>query len=169
MKTKIPYKFALALALLQGLPASLLAQTAASPATNPDGDSPVVLEKFTVNTDRDQGYMAVDSLAGGRMATPLRVTPSAVSAITKEFLQDLGVTDLQTALQWSLNVVPTNFRSGNEGGTAGGTHNFWSVSIRGDGHVQGGNPPTKNYFPVYMVIDTYNVERFEINSGPNSI
>ncbi|HTO04095.1 MAG TPA: TonB-dependent receptor plug domain-containing protein, partial [Opitutus sp.] len=171
MKTKIPCKFAVALALLPGLTASLPAQTAA-PATISPGDSseqPVVLETFTVNTDRDQGYIAVDSLAGGRQNTPLRVTPSAVSSLTKEFINDLAVTDLQDALQWSLNVTPTNFRSGNVGGTGGDTHNFWSVSVRGDAHVQGGNPPTKNYFPTFMIIDTYNVERIEINSGPNSI
>ena len=170
MKTHMPSKLALVLGLAFGLPAALTAQsTPPSPSTESARDDVVQMNPFAVNTDRDFGYVAVDSLAGGRQNTPLRITPSAVSALTQEFISDTGVTDLQSALKWSLNVVPTNFRSGNEGGTAGDTHNFWSISIRGDGHVQGGNPPTKNYFPTFMVIDTYNVERIEINSGPNSI
>jgi outer membrane receptor protein involved in Fe transport len=144
----------------------VLAQT--TPPSSAD-DQPVLLSPFSVSVERDQGYVAVDSLAGGRQNTPLRVTPSAVSAMTKEFISDLGVTDLQSALAWSLNVVPTNFRSGNNGGTGGDTHNFWSISIRSDGKSQGGNPPTKNYFPTFMIIDTYNVDRIETNSGPNSI
>lgn len=148
--------------------ASLMAQTSAPPAPALQNEK-VVLDTFTVSVDRDQGYVAVDSLAGGRQNTPLRLTPSAVSALTSEFISDLGITDMQDALQWSLNVAPTNFRAGNAGGTGGGTFNFWSVSIRGDAHVQGGNPPTKNYFPTYMVIDSYNVDRIEFNSGPNSI
>jgi outer membrane receptor protein involved in Fe transport len=167
MKTRIPRTLTLAFALTSGLTASLTAQT--TPTAPPADDQPILLTPFSVSVERDQGYVAVDSLAGGRQNTPLRVTPSAVSAMTKEFISDLGVTDLQSALSWSLNAVPTNFRSGNNGGTAGDTHNFWSISIRGDGHVQGGNPPTKNYFPTYQVIDMYNVERIETNSGPNSI
>jgi len=161
MKTARSLQAALALTAAT----SLLAQTNVVP---PSGEK-LVLDPFSVNVSRDFGYVAVDSLAGGRQNTPLRLTPSAVSALTQEFLADTGATDLQSALKWSLNVVPTNFRSGSAGGTAGDTHNFWSLSIRGDSHVQGGNPPTKNYFPTYMVIDTYNVERVEINSGPNSI
>jgi outer membrane receptor protein involved in Fe transport len=167
MKTPRLTSIALALAIA----VSLSAQTTPPPPPSPPqpDDPTFVLDPFTINVGSDSGYVAVDSLAGGRQNTPLRITPSAVSALTSEFIADTGATDLEGALRWSLNAIPTNFRSGSEGGTGGDTHNFWSFSIRGDSHVQGGNPPTKNYFPTYMVIDTYNVERIEINSGPNSI
>ncbi|HEY8994168.1 MAG TPA: TonB-dependent receptor plug domain-containing protein [Lacunisphaera sp.] len=165
MKTPTPSSIAL-LALAVSVSSPAQTQT---PAPSSAADPTLVLDPFAVNVERDYGYVAVDSLAGGRQNTPLRITPSAVSALTREFIADTGVTDLESVLRWSLNVVPTNFRSGSAGGTGGDTHNFWSLSIRGDGHVQGGNPPTKNYFPTYMVIDMYNVERVEINSGPNSI
>jgi outer membrane receptor protein involved in Fe transport len=166
MKTQIPYKFALALALMPGLPASLLAQTTPAPAA---GDQPVVLEKFTVNTDRDQGYVAVDSLAGGRQNSPIRVTPASMSSLTAQFIADLNITDLNDALKWSLNTVPTTDRGGFTGGTGGDVFNYWSISSRGGQSVQGGNPPTKNYFPLYVIVDMYNVDRIEFDQGPNSI
>jgi hypothetical protein len=128
-----------------------------------------VLETFKVNLEKDNGYIAVDSLAGGRQATPIRVTPAAMSSITGQFISDLGITNVQDALKWSLNTVPTSDRNGFNGGSGGGVFNFWSVSIRGDSHVQGGNPPTKNYFPLFVVSDTYNVDRIEFDHGPNSI
>src|SRR6478609_8867858 len=146
------------IALVLAASTSLPAQTVPPPAAaDTAADPALVLDPFTINVESDSGYVAVDSLAGGRQNTPLRITPSAVSALTSEFIADTGATDLESALRWSLNAIPTNFRSGSEGGTGGDTHNFWSFSIRGDSHVQGGNPPTKNYFPTYMVIDTYNV------------
>lgn len=151
---------------------TLPAQTTTPPGapTPAETDEDVVtLDLFTVNTSKDTGYVAVDALAGGRQNTPLRVTPSTVSSITAGFINDLGLTSVQDALQWTLNTIPTNFRSGMAGGNAGDTFNYWSVSIRGDSHVQGGNPPTKNYFPTFMLIDTYNIDRIEVDAGPNSI
>ncbi|MFI5335332.1 MAG: TonB-dependent siderophore receptor [Opitutales bacterium] len=160
-----------AFVLTLGLQASLLAQTApASPSTATAEDQNVVkLETFTVNTDKDNGYTAVDSLAGGRQAAPIRVTPASMSSLTSAFISDLGLTNVQDALKWSLDTVPTSDRSGFSGGSGGGVFNFWSVSIRGDAHVQGGNPPTKNYFPLFVISDTYNVDRIEFDHGPNSI
>ncbi|HVU36220.1 MAG TPA: TonB-dependent receptor plug domain-containing protein [Opitutaceae bacterium] len=168
MNTPHPRLLASALLLTLGLPAGLLAQTAA-PAVPPSDEGTVTMSPFTVSTSRDNGYIAVDSLAGGRQAAPLRVTPAAISSMTREFIDDLSLTNVQDALRWSLNTVPTSWRNGLSGASGGDVFNFWSVSIRGDSHVQGGNPPTKNYFPTFMGIDTYNIDRIETDSGPNSI
>ncbi len=171
---------AFALTLAFGTPVIAPAQSTATPppnnGTTTENSSPsgqdsdvVILNTFVVNTEKDTGYVAVDSLAGGRQNTPVRVTPAAVSSLTNEVLSDLAITDVQDALQWSLNVVPTSFRNGMNGGSGGDVFNYWSVSIRGDNHVQGGNPPTKNYFPTFMPIDVYNIDRLEVDGGPNSI
>ncbi len=138
-------------------------------SANPNDNAIVALSAFTVSAEKDNGYLAVDSLSGGRLATPLRVTPAPVSSLTSQFMSDLTLTDVQSSLKWSLNAVPTDFRNGISGASGGEVFNFWSVSIRGDSHVQGGNPPTKNYFPTFMMIDTYNIDRIETDSGPNSI
>lgn len=158
------------IALALASSASLMAQTASPPppAAVPN-DNPLVLETFVVNTEKDNGYIAVDSLSGGRQNSPIRITPAAMSSITKGFMDDLALTNVQDALKWSLNAIPSSFRNGISGAAAGDVFNFWSISIRGDSHVQGGNPPTKNYFPVFMVQDTYNIDRIEFDSGPNSI
>ena len=81
MNTYIPRKFALALGLALGLPAASLAQTAppATPATK-DKDEVIQLETFVVNTEKDNGYIAADSLAGGRTNTPIKLTPASNSA-----------------------------------------------------------------------------------------
>ncbi len=171
MKTLIARPYAFAFVLTFGLSATLLAQTpapTAPPAPSAD-DEMVTLSPFTVSTERDNGYTAVDSLASGRQASPVRVTPAAMSSITRAFVDDLALTNVQDALKWSLNAIPTDFRNGISGASGGQVFNYWSVSIRGDSHVQGGNPPTKNYFPIFYVADTYNIDRIEFDSGPNSI
>ena len=45
---------------------------------------------FTVNTSRDTGYSAENTLAGSRLNTKLRDTASSVAVFTKEFLTDIG-------------------------------------------------------------------------------
>lgn len=174
MKTKKISRYSCALAI--GLALTLTVRTQAQtepvppvPPVPPPADETVVLTRFVVNTDKDNGYTAVDSLSGGRQNSPIRVTPAAMSSITSAFINDLSLTNVQDALKWSLNAIPTDFRNGISGASGGEVFNFWSISIRGDAHVQGGNPPTKNYFPTFMVQDTYNVDRIEFDSGPNSI
>jgi outer membrane receptor protein involved in Fe transport len=148
--------------------ASLMAQTASAPPAEP-AEKTIVLDTFVVNTEKDNGYIATDSLAGGRQASPIRVTPAAMSSITGQFINDLSLTNLQDVLKWSLNTVPTSDRSGFSGGTGGNVFNFWSTSSRGGQSPQGGNPPTKNYYPLFVISDTYNVDRIEFDQGPNSI
>lgn len=163
MKT-IPRTYTLAFALTLGLSAPpLLAQTTTG------NEQPVVLETFKVDVSKDTGYIATDSLAGGRQASSIRVTPATMSSITSQFINDLNLTNVQDLLKWSLNTVPASDRNGFSGGVAGDVFNFWATSSRGDTAPQGGNPPTKNYFPIFVIADTYNVERVEFDLGPNSI
>src|SRR5690348_12079728 len=60
----------------------------------------VTLSPFTVNTDRDTGFAAASALAGGRLATDLRDTPTAYSVINRDFIDALNLTDLQAAQNW---------------------------------------------------------------------
>lgn len=164
---------ALALLLTLGLGASLNAQavttttTSTTDQTQAASEEPVVLNVFTVDTSKDVGYVAVNSLAGGRNNTPLAITPTTVSALTGEFIDDLRLTNAVDAYKWTMNAIPANFTpnvgSGNE-------FNAWASNLRGAGAgPQGGTPPTVNYFPVYGIKDFFNVDRFELSLGPNSI
>src|ERR1035438_8077864 len=168
-----PCRYALALLLTLGLGASLRAQAVTPSGASTEqqaqaaAETPVVLNAFTVDTSTDVGYVAVNSLAGGRNNTPLAITPTTVSALTAEFIDDLQLTNATDALKWTMNAIPQNLTpnvgSGNE-------FNSWAVNLRGAGSgPQGGTAPTVNYFPIYAIKDFFNVDRFELNLGPNSI
>jgi outer membrane receptor protein involved in Fe transport len=168
MKTKKVSRFssALALVLALGLPPALLAQIApTSPA--PKDEEVVKLETFVVNTDTDNGYTAVDSLAGGRTNTPIKLTPSAMSSLTRTFIDDVGLTNVRDALKWAPNVVPSDWYAGKQ---LANPFNNWDFNFRGAGQsLQGGAGPTRNYYTFYTSADTYNVDRIEFDRGPNSI
>lgn len=167
LKSRIPRHLALLLAML-AFPALAPAQTTAPQPPGPlEIDSEIViLPTFQVVTDKDIGYIAVDALAGGRTSTPIRLTPSAMSSLTRTFLDDVGVTNIRDALDWSLNVRPAAFNTGR----GGFPFNTWDFNFRGSGQsIQGGAGPTRNYFTFYQVADSYNVERIEFDRGPNSI
>ena len=66
MKTRMIHTIVPAFALALGLQAPLLAQTSTPPPTAPEPEKTVVMDTFTVNTDKDNGYIATDSLAGHR-------------------------------------------------------------------------------------------------------
>lgn len=134
----------------------------------PSQDQPIILESVTVNTDMDRGYIAVDSLAGGRTNTPIKLTPAAMSSLTRTFLDDLGIQNVRDALRWSPNVVPSDVNAGK--GFGGSAFHAWSFNFRGAGAGQQGGPgPTRNYFSFYQDADAYNIERIEFDRGPNSI
>lgn len=162
----------MALALTLGLATSMRAQAAATNTSDQSqsqasSEEPIVLSTFTVDTSTDKGYVAVNSLAGGRNNTPLAITPTSVSSLTAAFIDDLQLTNATDALKWTMNAIPGNFApnvgSGNE-------FNSWGTNLRGAGTgPQGGTPPTVNFFPLYAIKDFFNVDRFEIDLGPNSI
>lgn len=160
------------LALAPALAGSLHAQETTPPpaaaAAATGADQPVVLERFTVDVSRDQGYVAVDSLAGGRTNMPIKFTPSAMSSLTRAFMDDLAIQDVRDALKWSPNVVPEDPLAGR--GFGGQAFQPWAFNFRGSGAgQQGGAGPTRNYFTFFENADAYNIERVEFTRGPNGI
>ena len=121
----------------------------------------VKLSPFEVRTDLDRGYQAANAGSGGRVDMPLKLTASATSAFTKEFLEDWNVTDMRESFRYAMNVDAGNLA---QMGTPYGEFEF---NFRGVG--SSGNYPTRNYFLFYGVSDSYNTERFEMSRGPNSI
>ena len=144
-----------ALLLVPGL---ATAQTAPAPsAPAPEESSVVTLSPFEVTDDRDQGYAATHSLAGGRINTELIKTPADVTVLTREFLNDIGALDYQDAAPYVTSmaqtdpVVTTDF--GNKFTVRG-----LPVSLQ-----------MRNYFRVARPVDGYITERLEGLRGPNSL
>ncbi|PYG49563.1 iron complex outermembrane receptor protein [Pantoea sp. AG1095] len=73
-------------------------------------------ETLTVNADSResvtsplQGYVAKESAAGTKTATPLRKTPQSISVITREQMDDQAAASVADALSYSSGVL-TNYR-----------------------------------------------------------
>lgn len=150
-----------------------LAQTSNSVSTSPESEDPIVLSPFEVRAEQDHGYTAANTLSGGRLTTELLKTPVSTQVMTRELLDDLGVTDVQSALAWSTGAlaasdsdVNANASSGdslNGRPTLGGNNN--SVSLRGFSAVS----VARNYFQWSVNSDSYNTERIDISRGPNAL
>jgi outer membrane receptor protein involved in Fe transport len=136
---------------------------AQTPASAPKSiEDPLELSPFIVNTDRDTGFAASSSLAGGRLATDLRDTPAAYSVITREFIDALGITDLMQATDWATSA---SFNPST------GTNNFFTFSTQyvTRGVTVPAGTQQRNFFPQYGENDTFDIERFDFGRGPNSI
>ncbi len=119
---------------------------------------------FTVATEKDEGFVAAASLAGGRLATDLRDTPVAYSVLTRDFLDTLGLFDQEQALTWSVgSYMPLQDTSSyryndNEAGS--------SVMSRG---VRIAGAAQRNFFQLGLNADTYSQERIDFARGPNAL
>ncbi len=143
--------------LLSVLPTLGLAQSVApTPATV----EAIKLSPFEVNTNRDTGFAAASSMAGGRLATDLRDTPVAYSVITRDFIDALNLTDLQSAAEWttSSTVAVDN-----------GQQNFFFSPVQYNVRGAGGGRPQRNFFPQFNNGDSYNLERYDFGRGPNAV
>jgi outer membrane receptor for ferric coprogen and ferric-rhodotorulic acid len=143
------------LALLGGWLAALAAPPADAQTASGAPDAPVTLSPFEVSSTRDTGYTATNSLAGGRLSSPLQEMASSVSVLTREFLDDIAATDLHGAAAYFANSVP-----GNPAGM-----NDYAVSLRGfpAGFLY------RNFFISYVNPDGYVTERLDSARGPNAL
>ena len=158
-------KIALIAALGALLPRLHAQPTPAVSPTAPAADAKtdtVLLTPFEVNTEKDTGYVAASSLAGGRADTPLKLTPASISVMTKEFMDDLNITNLSDAMGWTANVETRSQASLD-------TNPFGQMEMNFRNVGGAGSYPTRNYFQFYFVSDGYNTERLEFSRGPNAL
>lgn len=122
-------------------------------------DDTVVLSPFQVSSEKDTGYIASDTLSGSRLKTNLLKTPSDVTVITREFLNDLGSFNLTDAEPFLTNSSPA---APSSGGLSFGA----DVSFRG----LPSSPNTRNYFNSgTSTVAQYIVDRVEGQRGANTI
>ncbi len=155
------------LLLLATLAASpLLAQTADDPRLSEAElaaaakEESIVLSPFVVNTNRDVGFVATSSLAGGRLAGELKDTPVAYSVLTREFIDAVGIDDLMTASEWTVNSTSLQGAGQEEIFGNGFETSSRGVSIGGQ---------QRNFFPLAVNFDSYNLDRYDYSRGPNAI
>ncbi len=159
-----PNKISCAFVSLFVLSASLLAQTTTPPSdatgaetTAPDQTDITVLSPFIVSSEKDVGYQAVDTMSGGRLAVNLLASPSDVTALTRDFLDDIGATQMEEIGAWLTGSMQTELSESRDFGNA----------LQFRGLSTGVN--TRNYFRYDTSIETYAMERVEQSRGPNAI
>ncbi|MBI5689702.1 MAG: TonB-dependent receptor plug domain-containing protein [Verrucomicrobia bacterium] len=157
-------------------------KTAAIPVVNSagarTGEETVVLSPFTVSSEADRGYQALNTLSGTRLNSKLEDLGASITVVTKQQMQDLAMVDLNDVFLYEANTEGTGnytqFTPNRNGGIIDGTANDPATAnrIRGVGspisgsgvNIAVGNFSSNNKIPM----DPYNIDAVEISRGPNS-
>jgi hypothetical protein len=170
------------LGLLLVVPA--LAQQTPAPAAPPPEEQPIMLSPFQVDTTKDAGYFAQNTLAGSRLRTNIADLGSSITVVTLQQLEDTASIDINDVFRYEANtegsatytpsvqslrndgVVDVN--AGFTSGASGAPQtNATANRVRGIG-VPGSS--TNYYRSISQVpFDAYNVQSIEISRGPNSM
>ncbi len=130
-----------------------MAQTAPTPtAAKARAEDAVQLDPFSVNSKKDYGYRAANSMTATGSGQALINTPLSISILTEDFLKDKNLTELRDALRY-VTGISTDYQQVFGRG--------FSSIIKNDGsELSGGG--TGDFM-------TYNAERIEVVKGPVSV
>lgn len=153
---------------------SLSAQSLTAPPVreSPADDATILLSPFEVNTARDTGYAAQETLAGTRLRTSLRDVGAALTVLTPEFFQDLGLTSPDRALLFTPSVDSVEGDNVDANRASGGFLRYGtgqSFSIRGFVSNSGEQAASTDFFSSPVAGDLYNLERVTLSRGPNAL
>jgi outer membrane receptor for monomeric catechols len=133
--------------------------------TDGSDDSVFELSPFEVDGSQDSGYLAANTLAGSRLNTSLEDVSAVIDVFTKEFMEDVGATELEDVVGYANNLVrDTEDARGGVGNIPVQAETSFNFRIRGLNASR-----TRNYFSYLYPFDTYSIERFDESRGPNAI
>ncbi len=131
------------------LPAYSQTATSSSASTQPEV---VTLSEFTVTTDQDRGYAAMNSTGATRVNMAIKDVPVTVSVITRQFLDDSLATDFMDALAYTPGVITRR-------------DDRTAIIVRG---FQIGEPFVNNFRRIDYQ-DSSNIERLEVIRGAAAV
>jgi len=141
-----------------------------SASSGPDTEDIIELTPFEVSASSDVGYRATSTLAGSRLNTDLKDVAAPISVLTAEFLEDLGATDIESAMAYVVGIetaLTTDFATA-ENGEISNNSNVTPGNNRVRGLARA--DITMDFFAVSNSnLDLYNVERVTVVRGPNSV
>jgi hypothetical protein len=138
--------------------------TKISPAATPPTPIPaeaVVLSPFKVNTDKDDGFAASNAGTATRLSLDMKDVPAAYSVMTREFIDALGITNVQDAAAWAPNGSGTP----PEGNSQDAFQQPMQFNIRG---VNNNSGQQRNNYLTAGTLDSYSLERYDFGRGPNA-
>ena len=145
--------------------------------TKPVSDDAVVLSPFTVQSEKDTGYQATNTLAGSRLNTPIKDLGASISVYTRDFLNDIGATSTNDLLIYATGMEAAG-PGGNFSNAAGQDITNTAVvgdSVRnapqGQSRARGLTSPTytRGFFISDVANDGFNTSAITVNRGPNAI
>ena len=152
--------------LLKGLLSLALASSPSLYSQDDDTEEVFELSPFSVDSRTDDGYNATETLAGTRLRTSTREIGASMTIMTQEFLEDLGVTSFEEALEYAPNTsdfdaglidAPAGTNQRMNGGNRYSVRGFQTSSL------------SRDFFATDYKTDMYNTERITFSRGPNSI
>jgi outer membrane receptor protein involved in Fe transport len=190
-KTKLVLGFLVASASWRGLPAQTApapspanpppsgAQTTTVVTTTTVSDSSPVdeqtyrLSPFEVTSTKDTGYAATETLAGTRIRTNLEDVASAIQVITPAFMDDVGAHNNGSLLQYTTNAEVAG-TLGTYLGQGNGTNVDETNNLRDPESAQrirglAAADLARDFFVTDIPWDSYNIDRIDIQRGPNAI
>lgn len=139
-----------------------------------DDEDVIVLSPFEVQASEDnQGYAAASTLAGNRLNTELRDIGNAVTVITSQFLKDIAATDNESLLQYTTGTevgnIDGNFAGVGDGASLDESSRFTNPNQNTRVRGLAAADSTRDFFISDIPWDGYNVDRVDLQRGPNSI
>lgn len=158
------------------------AATGTNGASATTEDELIVLSPFQVDSTKDKGYYAENTLAGSRIKSNLADLASSISVVTKQQMEDTASLDINDVFRYEANTEGSSTYTPvvTDRGTAKDTVSGYSFGNNGDittnamsNRVRGlASPdPAQDYYPsnARIPFDTYNTQSIEIARGPNSL
>ncbi len=136
------------------------AQAASGPTALPAQDVRAKALKETA-TGPVAGYRATRSATATKTDTPLAETPQSISVITRQQLDDRGVSSVAESLRYSAGVTPGAFSYG------GDVFVMRGFNVDDEGLLLDGMRAFSNVFS--SSIEPYGAERIEVLRGPASV
>lgn len=144
------------------------------PGTNAEKEEVLVLTPFEVNEKATRGFVATTTLAGNRLNADLRDIGNSVSIVTTQFLTDANAVDNSTLLAYTMGTEVGSITNGNFAGVGD------SSSLNENGRFTSPNSNTRvrglssadsvrNLYLTDTSWDSYNIERVDIQRGPNTV
>jgi len=182
LRSAVPVAFA---TVVLGLPLASGQSTATAPVDNSSDETEIVtLSPFQVTTDKDQGYIATNSVSGSRVNTAIKDIPVGIQVITSEFIRDTGATDLRESLAYSAGITLSSqndlennrgvggiqsspYGPGGVNNPAGITSNISGTQLKIRGFLT--NNVLRDGFLRGSPSDAINIDRIEVVQGPNAL
>lgn len=128
------------------------------------------LNPLEVVAEKDDGFMATNAGTATKLGLDMKDLAAPYSVMTGEFIQALGITNLEQAAIWATNGAPVLDGQGADMwvGVGGARTNLTNSMYFARGVILNAGQQ-RNFFLNSGTNDAYNIERIDFGRGPNAV